>query len=51
MKFDNAVGVLLSEEARRKSSGAAETSGSFLSFERRGRSMNREKKKNNKFKS
>ena len=28
LKFDDVVGVLLSEEARRKSSGSAETSGS-----------------------
>jgi len=48
LKFDDAVGVLLSEEARRKLSGAAE---SALSVERTGRSMNREKKKNSKFKS
>jgi len=45
LKFDDAVGVLLSEEARRKSSGSAETSGSALSVDRRGRSINREKKK------
>ena len=51
MKFDNAVDVLLSEGARWKSSGAAETSGSSLSVERVRRLMNREKKKNDKFKS
>ena len=45
LKFNNVVGVLLSEEARRKSSGSAETSGSALSVDRRGRSKNRDKKK------
>ena len=51
MKFDDAVCVLLSEKAHRKSSGAAETSRSDQSVKREGSSMNREKKKNNKFKS
>ena len=37
LKFDDVVGVLLSEEARRKSSGAAETSGSALNTYERGR--------------
>jgi len=46
LKFDDAVGVLLSEEACKKSSGSAETSGSALSVDRRGRPMNRDKKKN-----
>jgi len=43
LKFDNAVGIL-SEEARRKSSGSAEISGSALSVDRRERPMNRDKK-------
>ena len=51
LKFDDAVGVLLSEEASKKSSGATETSESVLSIERRWWSMNREKKKNSKSKS
>ena len=38
MKFDDVVGILLSEEARRKSSKSAETSGSALSVDRRERS-------------
>jgi len=46
LKFDDMVGVLLSEEVRRKSMGAAKTSGSALSVEKRRRSMNKEKKKN-----
>jgi len=44
LKFDDAVDVLLSEEARKKSSGLVETSGSVLSIDQRGKSMNREKK-------
>ena len=36
LKFNNVVGVLLSEEARRKSSGSAKTSGSALNVDRRG---------------
>jgi len=44
LKFNNVVGVLLSEEARRKSSGSAEISGSALSIDQRGRSGNRDKK-------
>ena len=53
LKFDDAVGVLLSKEARSKSwtSASAETLGSALSVDRRGRPMNREKKKNDKSKS
>ena len=43
LKFDDTVGVLLSEETRKKSSDVTETSGSVLSMERRGRSMNIEK--------
>jgi len=39
------VGVLLSKEARRKSSWLAETSGSALSVDWRGNSGNRDKKK------
>ena len=35
LKFDDAVGVLLSEKARRKSLGSAETSESALSVDRR----------------
>jgi len=46
LKFDDAVGVL-SEEAHKKSSGLAETSGSALSVDRRGRPMNREEKMTN----
>ena len=34
LKFGDMVGVLLSEEACRKSSGAAETSGSALSVDK-----------------
>jgi len=45
LKFDDVVGVLLGEEACRKPSGSAETSGSVLSVDRRGRSRNRDKKK------
>ena len=45
LKFDDEVSVLLNEEACRKSSGSAETSGSSLSVDRRGRPMNREKGK------
>jgi len=45
LKFDDAVGVL-SEKARKKLSGSAETSGSTLSVDWRGRLMNKEKKKN-----
>ena len=44
LKFDNMVGVLLSEEVCRKSPGSAETSGSALSVDQRGRSGNREEK-------
>ena len=51
LKFDDAMSVLLSEEAHRKSSSAPETSGGALSVEMRGRSMNRKKKKNSKSKS
>ena len=51
MKFDYVMGILLSKEARSKSSGSAKTSGSALSVNRIGRSLNREKKKNEKFKS
>ena len=46
LKFNDVVGVLLSEEARRKSSWLAETSGSALSVDWRGNSGNRDKKKN-----
>jgi len=35
LKFDNTVGVLLSKEAHKKSSGTAETLGSALSVERK----------------
>ena len=45
LKFDDVVGVLLSKEARTKSSGSAETSRSALSVDRKGRSENRDKKK------
>jgi len=51
LKFDDAVGVVLSEEVRRKSSGATKTSGSALSVERKGWQMNRKNKKNGKSKS
>jgi len=50
-KFDDAMGVLLSEETCRKSSGSVKISGSALSFDRRGRPMNRAKKKNGRSKS
>ena len=50
LKFNDALDVLLSEEARGKLSGSAETSGSVLSVNQRGRSTNR-KKKNGRFKS
>ena len=46
MKFDNVVGILLSEKVHMKSLGSAETSGSALGVDRRGRSWNRDKKKN-----
>ena len=53
LKFDDVVGVLLSEEACKKSSRLDETSGSTLSVDRKGRSGNKDKKKNerSKFKS
>ena len=51
LKFDDAVGVLLSEEARKKSSKSAETSRSALSVDRRGRSTKREKNGKSKSKS
>ena len=51
LEFDDAVGVLFSKEAHRKLSGSAETLGSLLSINRRGRPMNRDKKKNGKSKS
>ena len=44
--FDDVVGVLLSEEARRKSSGATESSGSALNISNRGR-----QKKDGRFRS
>jgi hypothetical protein len=40
LKFDDVVGVILSEEIRRKSSGAS-TSGSVLNAESRGRTRDR----------
>jgi len=51
LKFNDAVGVLLSEEAHRKSSGSTETSGSTPSVDQRGRLVNRDKKKNGKSRS
>jgi len=51
LKFNDVVGVLLSEEVRRKSSESAETSGSALSVDRRERYGNRDKKKNRRSKS
>jgi len=39
LKFDVVVGVLLSEEERKKSSGSAEISGSALSVDRRGKCL------------
>ena len=51
LKFDDALGVFLSEEAHRKSLGLAETSRSALNIEKRGRPMNRKKKKNDRSKS
>jgi len=51
LKFDDVMGgILLSEEARRKSSGSAETLGSALSVDQSGRSGNKEKKKNGRLK-
>jgi len=41
LKFDDDMGVLLSEKMRRKTSGSAETSGNALSVNRRGRSGDR----------
>ena len=51
LKFDDVLGVLISEEALRKSSGSVKTSVSVLSVDRRGRSRNRDKKKNRRSKS
>ena len=51
LKFDDVVGILLSEEARRKSSRSTETSGSAMSVDQRRKTTNREKKKNGKSKS
>jgi len=51
LKFDDVVGVLLSEEAHGKSSRLAETSGCGLSVDWRGMSGNREKKTNGRSKS
>ena len=45
------MSVLLSEEVRKKSSRSTETPGSDLSVDRRGRSENRDKKKNERLKS
>ena len=50
-KFDDVVGVLLSEEARRNSSVLVDTSEGALSINQRGRSRNRVKKKNGRLKS
>ena len=44
LEIDDAVGVLLNEEAHRKSSGSTET-WSALNVKRRGRPMNKDKKK------
>jgi hypothetical protein len=41
LKFDDVVGVILSEEMRRKSTG--ETSGNALNMESRGRQKDRER--------
>ena len=46
LKFNDAVVKLLSEEVRQKSSGSTETSGSTQCVDRRGRLVNRDKKKN-----
>jgi len=51
LKFNDVVGVLLSEDACRKSSGFAETLRSTLSVNQRGRRRNKEKKKNERSKS
>ena len=45
LKFDDVVGVLLSEEKHRKSSGSAKTSRSVLSVNQRERFENRDKKR------
>ena len=50
LKFNNVVGVLLNEEARRKSSGWLRHRDA-LSVDRRWRSRNRDKKKNGRSKS
>ena len=41
LKFDDVVGVILSEEIRRKSSGRTSTSGSVLNAENRGKTKER----------
>ncbi|KAH9297781.1 hypothetical protein KI387_029463, partial [Taxus chinensis] len=41
LKFEDVVGVILSEEMRRKSSGESFTSGNALTVESRGRQKNR----------
>jgi len=51
LKFDDVVGVVLSEEAHRKPSGSAETPGSALSVDQKGRPGNRDKKKNGRLES
>ncbi len=42
LKFDDVIGVLLSEEARRKSTGAAESSGNALNTYEHGRSQKKD---------
>ena len=49
LKFDDVVGVILSEEMRRKSTG--ETSGNALTMESRGRQKERGKSPGNRSKS
>ena len=51
LKFNDVMGVLFSEEVHKKTSRSAETSGSALSVNLRGRSGNRDKKKNGRSKS
>ena len=50
LKFNDVMSVLLSEEARRKSLASAETTGSVLSDDWKGRSGNKDKKKNGRSK-
>lgn len=51
LKFDDVVGVILSKEIRRKSSGGTSTSGNVLNAESRGRTKERENNSGNRGKS